>query len=201
MRSIAEMTGVDARTVSAVGLTLLGCILNVVTLEYLTRRDAGSGALITFAQFVFIAAISGLQRFRWRGAARRLVACLRAPFVVAAASPAASSSSSLSDAAVAKDDDDADAAAFVVARRIPLFELLTTTAFFFALSVCNNLAFGFRISMVLHTIFRSSQLPVSMLVGFCIVSKCFVDRPRGVPNCLCLFHTQPLFILNRFFFY
>jgi UDP-xylose/UDP-N-acetylglucosamine transporter B4 len=45
---------------------------------------------------------------------------------------------------------------------------------FFALSVVNNKALDFRISMPLHMIFRSSSLVTTLLVGVLFFSKKYV---------------------------
>jgi len=42
----------------AIVLLIGGCTLNVWTLEVLAVRDPGCGALLTFAQFVYVAAES-----------------------------------------------------------------------------------------------------------------------------------------------
>ncbi|CAH1970036.1 unnamed protein product [Acanthoscelides obtectus] len=49
----------NIRVVQAISLTLFGCMLNNIFLEYIIQLDPGAGHLITFCQFLFIA-IHGL---------------------------------------------------------------------------------------------------------------------------------------------
>lgn len=50
-------------------------------------------------------------------------------------------------------------------RTIPLYFHLVLVALFFGQSIINNLAFGFHISMPLHSIFRSGSLIMNLLIG------------------------------------
>ncbi|KAJ3274982.1 golgi uridine diphosphate-N- acetylglucosamine transporter [Terramyces sp. JEL0728] len=52
------------------------------------------------------------------------------------------------------------------ARQVPLLNWLVIVILFWSVSVMNNYALGFNISVPLHIIFRSASLIVSMAVGF-----------------------------------
>ncbi|CAG8460898.1 14551_t:CDS:2 [Ambispora leptoticha] len=56
-------------------------------------------------------------------------------------------------------------------RIVPLFNWSLLVAMFFIVSVLNNIALGFRISVPLHIIFRSGGLIVSMLLGWAVIVK------------------------------
>lgn len=51
-------------------------------------------------------------------------------------------------------------------RHIPIRHWLLIVSLFFTISVMNNYALGFHISMPLHIVFRSGSLMISMLVGY-----------------------------------
>ncbi|KNC47233.1 UDP-xylose and UDP-N-acetylglucosamine transporter [Thecamonas trahens ATCC 50062] len=57
------------------------------------------------------------------------------------------------------------------ANAIPLRAYLLMVVLFFAMSVINNLATGFDISVPLHMIFRSGSLIASMTLGYIILGK------------------------------
>ena len=63
-------------------------------------------------------------------------------------------------------------------RTIPLWFYVATTSLFFSLSVVNNKALDFDISMPMHMVFRSASLLGSVLVGFCAFGKRY--RPAQV---------------------
>jgi len=56
-------------------------------------------------------------------------------------------------------------------RRVPLAPYLIQVGLFYSISLLNNLAFGYNISMPVHIIFRSGGLVVSMLMGWLISGK------------------------------
>ncbi len=56
-------------------------------------------------------------------------------------------------------------------RRLPLTVYLIQVALFYLVSLLNNLAFGYNISMPVHIIFRSGGLVVSMLLGWLLSRK------------------------------
>lgn len=106
---------------------LVGCCLNVITLEFITKRDPGAGSFITFAQFLFIACEGFVQHFRWPLGLKP--------------------------------------------RQIPISVYVLLTAILFVLSIINNLALGYDISVPLHTVFRSSSLAGSLFVGMFFFGK------------------------------
>ncbi|KZP21732.1 UAA transporter [Athelia psychrophila] len=57
------------------------------------------------------------------------------------------------------------------ARKIPLTPYLVQVALFYLVSLLNNVAFGYKIPMPVHIIFRSGGLIVSMLLGYLITGK------------------------------
>lgn len=101
---------------------LLGCCLNVLTLEVITRYDKNAGHLITFAQFLYITLQGLTQHFRF-------------PFGLKT-------------------------------RVVPFSIHVKLTLIFFISSLLNNQAFSFGISVPVHTVFRSSGLAASLIVGF-----------------------------------
>ncbi|KAI1785338.1 UAA transporter [Ganoderma leucocontextum] len=56
-------------------------------------------------------------------------------------------------------------------RKIPLAPYLVQVALFYAISLLNNRAFGYRIPMPVHIIFRSGGLVVSMVMGWLFAGK------------------------------
>jgi len=60
-------------------------------------------------------------------------------------------------------------------RVIPLWFYVILVSLFFFQSVINNLVFSYHISMVLHTIFRSSSLLMNLIIGILLFGK---PQPR-----------------------
>ncbi|KAF9004752.1 UAA transporter [Cyathus striatus] len=56
-------------------------------------------------------------------------------------------------------------------RKIPLTPYLIQVTLFYLISLLNNIAFGYKIPMAVHIIFRSGGLVVSMLLGWLINGK------------------------------
>ncbi|RIA93857.1 UAA transporter [Glomus cerebriforme] len=56
-------------------------------------------------------------------------------------------------------------------RTVPVHRWLTMVVLFFTVSVLNNIALGYNISVPLHIIFRSGGLIVSLILGWAIVGK------------------------------
>lgn len=54
---------------------------------------------------------------------------------------------------------------------VPLYQWFFLVVMFFIVSILNNLALGFNISMPLHIIFRSGGLIVNMILGAIILKK------------------------------
>ncbi|KAJ1330288.1 hypothetical protein BSLG_009424 [Batrachochytrium salamandrivorans] len=119
-----------------------GCCSNVYTLELLVRSAPTSGNLITFVQFLLVS-VEGL------------ISNLEFTPTSQVGSPAGR-------------DDSSWIATWrfplrLRPRVIPLQKWLLIVAFFLGVSVLNNYALGFSISMPVHIIFRSASLWVSQL--------------------------------------
>ena len=56
-------------------------------------------------------------------------------------------------------------------RKIPLKPYLVQVALFYGISLLNNMAFGYKIPMPVHIIFRSGGLVVSMVMGWAFAGK------------------------------
>lgn len=56
-------------------------------------------------------------------------------------------------------------------RIVPLKNWLVMVSMFLTVSILNNYALGFNISMPLHIVFRSGSLMVSMLIGYSLFSQ------------------------------
>ncbi|KAK7051327.1 golgi uridine diphosphate-N-acetylglucosamine transporter [Paramarasmius palmivorus] len=56
-------------------------------------------------------------------------------------------------------------------RRIPIIAYLVQVALFYLVSLMNNIAFGFKIPMSVHIIFRSGGLVITMLLGWLLGGK------------------------------
>jgi UDP-xylose/UDP-N-acetylglucosamine transporter B4 len=118
-------------------------------LEWATTENPRIGTLITFVQYVIIT-IFGLQgRFTTRAKGRD----------------------------PKKDDDAPDApstsALFARTRAIrlkplavPISRWIIQVVLFFGVSLLNNLAFGYRVPMAVHIVFRSGGLVVNMVLGY-----------------------------------
>ena len=142
-------------------LILAGCIANNVVLEIIVSKranvhaDPGAGGLLTFLQFLFVAAANSGEAFTWRR-------------------PAA-----------AGDDEGGKGHAGGAARRgggsggwcggllpqlrpptVPLRHYAQMTLLFFSMSYLNNWAFQFNISQPLHMVFRSANLATTLMLGY-----------------------------------
>ncbi|XP_045619661.2 nucleotide sugar transporter SLC35B4 [Procambarus clarkii] len=103
----------------------IGCCTNVVFLELLVKEQPGSGNIITFAQFIFIA-LEGFLFTAEFGKKKNVV---------------------------------------------PVRDYLVLVVMFFIVNVSNNLAFGFKISMPLHMIFRSGGLIANMIMAIVVLGR------------------------------
>jgi hypothetical protein len=143
----------------AVCLIGAGCVVNNFVLELIISRkknphaDPSAGGLMTFLQFVCVAALSAPHGFAWRGfggtrgggllgALRGALPLRPRPLVV------------------------------------PFKHYLGMTALFFSMSLLNNAAFAFHISQPLHMVFRSSSLMVTYALGRACFRKRCVRRWR-----------------------
>jgi len=67
-------------------------------------------------------------------------------------------------------------------RKIPLLYYFALTSVFVVQSILNNLALNYDISIPLHTIFRSSSLAASLIVGILFFNKRY--SPMQIISCL-----------------
>ncbi|WVF68435.1 hypothetical protein IAT40_003200 [Kwoniella sp. CBS 6097] len=121
-----------------------GCCSNVWALEGILKDHPKSGTFLTFAQFVYVAITNLSTQLEWRR--------LEGP-----TQPSTSQSSKASGFSIRyprlKD------------RKVPLRRWGVQVVLFLAISLMNNYAFGLKIPVTIHIIFRSGGLCVSMLVG------------------------------------
>jgi hypothetical protein len=71
-------------------------------------------------------------------------------------------------------------------RVAPLWYWVVLTAIFFLLSVANNKAYAYNISMPVHMVFRASSLAASLIVGYFVFKKRYVlmfSSYCGFPLC------------------
>lgn len=129
----------------AIGLIMLGCCSNVIVLELMLNIDSQCGSLVTIAQFLFITVTSLRDNLEQKQQQTRD-----------------------SDG----DDNNSHGGGGLLfggwrlrRRTIPLHFHLLIVILFFGQSIINNLAFGFHISMPLHSIFRSGSLIMNLLIG------------------------------------
>ncbi|CAF5196112.1 unnamed protein product [Rotaria magnacalcarata] len=60
------------RILHTVALIFIGCCSNVVFLELIIKPYPGSGNIVTFAQFVFIAIEGFINYYKWGSAQRNV---------------------------------------------------------------------------------------------------------------------------------
>ncbi|CAF0977822.1 unnamed protein product [Adineta steineri] len=60
------------RVIQTIALIFLGCCSNVIFLEFIVRPYPGSGNIITFAQFLFIAIEGCINYYQWGGVQRHV---------------------------------------------------------------------------------------------------------------------------------
>ena len=123
---------------------------NALTLEQLTRAHPHSGSLITFAQFLSIS-VHGLPKFL----------TFAPPDPDSGPNAASSPSARRRSRWLPR----------LRKRKVPLAPYLVQVALFYAISLLNNKAFGYRIPMPVHIIFRSGGLVVSMVMGWAFAGK------------------------------
>ncbi|XP_072177318.1 UDP-xylose and UDP-N-acetylglucosamine transporter-like [Diadema setosum] len=129
----------------AMAAVFVGCGANLLFLELIVKDFPGSGNIITFAQFLFIA-VEGFI-FTTRFGTKKNV--------------------------------------------IPIKNYVVMVLFFFTTSVVNNYALNFKISVPLHTIFRSGSLIANMALGIILLQKTYTPSKYlgvfsiSVGICLC----------------
>lgn len=112
------------QTAVMVSLIFGGCCSNVFALEAIVKIEPQSGHLITFAQFLLVAAEGLVYHF------------------------------------------DAKSPTFLKPNTIPIHRWLIQIILFFSVSVLNNFAFGFHISVPVHIILRSGGSMTTMVIGW-----------------------------------
>lgn len=149
-------------------LIIAGCVVNNVILEVIVSKkanpwaDPGSGGLVTFLQFSFVALLNVGEAFKWG----------RSPATVPR--PA---SKALSDNGKGRSQA-SDASSFWsrlpfrwTAPHVPLRHYAFMTVLFFTMSYLNNWAFKFNISQPLHMVFRSANLITTFSMGYMFFGK------------------------------
>jgi len=138
----------------AISMVMIGCCINVFTLEKITLRIHGAAHLITFLQFLFVSAegfIHFLDIFDSKFKEKKL-----------------------------NDNNKDDTSTkpktynklpFLKPMTIPLKYYLLMVMVFFTVSVVNNKALDYKIALPLHMIFRSGSLIANMLLGIILLSK------------------------------
>ncbi|KAF8467706.1 UAA transporter family-domain-containing protein [Kalaharituber pfeilii] len=116
------------QTFVMISLIFGGCCSNVFALEAIVKEEPQSGHLITFAQFLLVAAEGFYYHF------------------------------------------DRTSPTLLKPNQIPIIRWLGQIVLFFSVSVLNNYAFGFNISVPVHIILRSGGSMTTMLIG-CLFGK------------------------------
>lgn len=155
-------------------LIIAGCVVNNVILEVIVSKkanpwaDPGSGGLVTFLQFSFVALLNVGEAFKWG----------RSP------ASTASSSKALSDNGKGRPQP-ADSRSFWswlpvrwTAPHVPLRHYASMTVLFFTMSYLNNWAFKFNISQPLHMVFRSANLITTFSMGYMFFGKRCVNEQQ-----------------------
>ncbi|KAG0234545.1 golgi uridine diphosphate-N- acetylglucosamine transporter [Actinomortierella wolfii] len=159
-----------------------GCCSNVFALEILVNDAPKSGQMITFAQFAWVALDGLFGHLRWP-VVQHLYAQLRgSPF------PPQSDDSIVVPSRIPVNNEKAQQQGQLTSdwpspnsiwwfiphlkpRKVPLSRWLAIVVMFFVVSVLNNLALAYRISVPLHIIFRSGGLVIGMLLGMLLMKK------------------------------
>ena len=133
-------------------LITAGCVANNVVLEVIVstranaHADPGAGGLLTFLQFLFVAACNVGEALVWRGgggggggggAGGKGKAAGKGGWALALRAPV-----------------------------VPLRHYVQMTLLFFSMSYLNNFVFQFNISQPLHMVFRSANLATTLLLGY-----------------------------------
>ncbi|WVQ95982.1 hypothetical protein IAU59_003081 [Kwoniella sp. CBS 9459] len=130
--------------VMILSLVFGGCCSNVWALEGILKDHPKSGTFLTFAQFVYVAMTNLSTQLEWRRPEKRIQS-----------SGSRSSPSKGFRIPYPRLKD----------RKVPLSRWGVQVVLFLAISLMNNYAFGLKIPVTIHIIFRSGGLCVSMLVG------------------------------------
>jgi len=144
-----EMMILDPSLLTPIVFIMVGCCSNVISLEFLIAGDAGAGNLITFAQFLFVS-LEGLIANMERIPSPK-------------GKKTRKNSNSFFPYRLKK-------------RKIPLFNDMVMVAIFFLVSVLNNKALAYNISLPFHMIFRSGSLIANVIMGFLVFRKSYTAR-------------------------
>ena len=118
---------------------------NAWALEWTTSENPHAGSLITFAQYVIVT-LAGLPgRFTRKSAPP--------PDEKSSSSPKSGGSLRLKP------------------LRVPVYRWIIQVVLFLGVSLLNNAAFGYKIPMAIHIVFRSGGLVVNMILGYLTQNK------------------------------
>ncbi|KAI9104516.1 UAA transporter family-domain-containing protein [Phlyctochytrium arcticum] len=172
-----------------------GCCSNVYTLELLSTNAPKSGTLITFFQFLIVAAEGLYSNIEWGYSHTPTTDSTDSS--PSASPPVSRTRQSGYEAVPSTGPTDSDDGAFAKLkapledaasqshsvlswlpcrlrpRHVPMRYWFSVVALFWTVSVLNNIALGFRIAMPLHIIFRSGALFVSMVISWLFFAKRF----------------------------
>lgn len=126
---------------------------NAWTLEMATAQNPRAGSLITFAQFVLVTLFGIRKRFT----------------TIAPVPPSSSSSSS----SPPKRPSTLTRLKHLRLKplAVPIRRWLIQVILFLAVSLLNNAAFGYKIPMAVHIVFRSGGLVVNMILGWLTMGR------------------------------
>ncbi|KAG0043515.1 golgi uridine diphosphate-N- acetylglucosamine transporter [Gryganskiella cystojenkinii] len=141
-----------------------GCCSNVFALEILVNDAPKSGQMITFAQFVCVSAYGLFMHLQWPVVQELFSGST--PSRIPASSP-----SSTGSTIVNSQYGFWRYIPHLKPRKIPLIRWMAIVIMFFSVSVLNNLALAYKISVPLHIIFRSGGLMVGMVLGMLLMKK------------------------------
>ncbi|KAF9915901.1 golgi uridine diphosphate-N- acetylglucosamine transporter [Lobosporangium transversale] len=136
-----------------------GCCSNVFALEILVNDAPKSGQMITFAQFVFVSLYGLAMHLRWPIAQEWF------------SGPTSSKNNTKSSDSRSISGGIWWYIPHLKQRRIPISRWMMIVIMFFTVSVLNNWALAYKISVPLHIIFRSGGLMVGMVLGMLLMKK------------------------------
>lgn len=114
----------------------IGCCTNVIVLELMLNQDSKCGGFITAIQFLVISIQGLFQNLSFKDGILKILIELIFKGIIK-----------------------------LKPRVIPLWIHVLLVIFFFGSTIINNIAFGYKISLPLHSIFRSSSLAMNMILG------------------------------------
>ncbi|KAF9928402.1 golgi uridine diphosphate-N- acetylglucosamine transporter [Linnemannia zychae] len=137
-----------------------GCCSNVFALEILVNDAPKSGQMITFAQFVCVSLYGLVMHLEW-------------PILQDLWATPHTASTSTQEAMYQNRTSQGiwNYIPHLKKRIIPITRWLIIVVMFFVVSVFNNQALAYKISIPLHIIFRSGGLMVGMILGMLLMKK------------------------------